>query len=336
MARTKQHPDLAEPPGEPRRRRGCLFRALVAGSVVVLVLVGLVAAVVLYTRTHQDLALPPSGAPIPTSPPRPAKASAAMVSVMTLKQGDTDRHVTILTPPDVAPGERLPLVILLHGHAGNAGSIVADGEWQPHIISDRFVLAAPEGISQSWNAGGCCRLATTLGVQDVAWLDAIVADLSARPTVDPSRVFMVGMSNGGMMTYRYLCGHADRLTAAVSVEGTDVAGCTPSRALPLLHIAGTADRVVPYDGGRSTAGAVLASGAFPAVEPSVANIADAAGCAATPTRSRAPGVETRTWSACRRGATVQLVTVDGLQHEWPKGSPYDATSEILRFLGIGT
>ncbi len=337
MARRSQAaPDPGEAFGEPRRRRGCLFWSFVVGGVAVLAVVGLFAAVVLYARSHQDLALPPDGGPLPTSVPRPTQGSAVIYSDLPLKQGDSQRHTAVFSPPDLAPGERVPLVILLHGHAATSGTIVSDGNWKPRILEDRFILAAPEGLSQSWNAGGCCRLATTLGVQDVPWLDAVVADLSARPNVDPSRVYMVGMSNGGMMTYRYLCRHADRITAAVSVMGTNMSGCTPDRSLPILHIAGTADRVVPYKGGRSTAGAILASGPFPPVEESVEAIAAAAGCGPEPGKVEESGVITRTWSGCRRGAIVQLDTVVDLQHIWPRGSTYDATTHILQFLGIGT
>jgi len=321
--------------GEPRRRHGCLFWSAVVGGVVALAVVGLVTAAVLYSRSHQDLALPPGGGPIPTSPPQAVDGTAVEYSDFFLPQGDTQRRVGVLTPPDIAPGERLPLVFLLHGHGSTPTALLHDGDWIPRVIEDRFVLAVPEGVSQSWNAGGCCRLATTLAVQDVAWLDAVVADLSARPTVDPARVFMVGMSNGGMMTYRYLCRHAERIAAAVSVEGTNMSGCTPDRAIPLFHIAGTADRVVPYDGGRSTAGVVLASGPFPKVEPSMAALAAAAGCAPEPGVVDERGVVTRTWSGCRRGATIRLDTIAGLQHAWPQGAPYDATDEVLAFLGLG-
>jgi polyhydroxybutyrate depolymerase len=137
-----------------------------------------------------------------------------------------------------------------------------------------------------------------------------------------------------MMTYRYLCRHADRIAAAVSIEGTNVSGCTPSRSIPLLHVAGTADRIVPYAGGRSTAGAVLASEPFPPVERSVAEVARAEGCGREPQVVPGDGVVTRTWSGCRRGARVELATVEDLQHQWPRGEPYDGTAEVLRFLGL--
>jgi hypothetical protein len=94
------------------------------------------------------------------------------LSDLALKQGDTTRHVAIVSPPDIAAAERLPLVVLLHGHSESSGLVVNQGDWKTHVIADRFIVAAPEGISQSWNAGGCCRLATTLSIRDVEFLDA--------------------------------------------------------------------------------------------------------------------------------------------------------------------
>jgi polyhydroxybutyrate depolymerase len=257
------------------------------------------------------------------------------VTDLSIKQGDTQRHVAIVTPPAIGPGERLPLVVLLHGHNGNADAVVTQGGWKEQVIAHRFIVAAPDGISQSWNAGGCCRLATLLGIEDVPFLDAVIADLARRPTVDPARIYLAGVSNGGMMAYRYLCDHADRIAAAASIEGTNVSGCTPNRALPILHVAGTADRVVPYRGGRSTIGTLLGPGTFPPVPSSMARLAAADGCDRTSTTADVgAGVRTRRWTGCRDGATVQLDTVDGLGHDYPKGAPFDATDAILEFFGL--
>lgn len=321
--------------GAPRRRRGCLFWGLVVGLLLVLGVGGVVVAVIVYNRTHQELVLPPDGRPIPTSPPVTRPGSPVGVSSLDLTQGANRRHAVLLSPPDIAPGERLPLVILLHGHSGNSGVVVSEGGWKQAIIEHRFLVLAPEGVSQSWNAGGCCRMSTALGTDDVAYLDALVQDMAKRPQVDPARISMVGNSNGGMMTYRYLCRHADRIAAAVIVEGTNVAGCEPSAPLPLLHVAGTADRVVPYDGGSSGAGMLLGSEDFPPVVDSVTKVARAMGCAAAPTEDQPrTAVTTRTWTGCRDGATVQLDSIEGQQHAWPKGSPYAATDEALAFLGL--
>jgi polyhydroxybutyrate depolymerase len=147
---------------------------------------------------------------------------------------------------------------------------------------------------------------------------------------------MAGVSNGGMMTYRYLCEHGDRLAGAASVLGTNMSGCDPDVALPVLHVAARDDEIVPYDGGTSAASLVFASGAFPPVVSSIEQVAAAAGCGSEPARTDAGTVHTDVWSGCGNGAVVKLVTLDGARHVWPSGPPYDATSEILRFFGISS
>ena len=305
------------------------------GAIVVLVvLVGVVALAVWRTRSDQTLALPPDGAALPTTPPQRVDGRQAMYSETAVMQGSQRRAAAILTPPDLRPGERVPVVFLLHGRGVNAAQFASDSGWDPAVAEHRVMAVFVQGVSDSWNAGRCCRPATTLQIDDVALLDAFVTDVARRPDVDPSRIFMAGDSNGGMMTYRYLCSHADRLAGAASVVGTNMSGCEPNVALPVLHVAARDDQVVPYEGGRSTASLVFADGGFPSVVSSVQQLASAFGCGPESPRVDAGVVHTEVWSDCRGGARVQLVTIDGAQHAWPRGAPYDATSEVLGFFGL--
>ena len=158
--------------------------------------------------------------------------------------------------------------------------------------------------------------------------------VAARPDVDPARIFMTGFSNGGMMTYRFLCSAAaSRLAAAASVSGTDVAGCDPSRSLPFEHIHGTGDQVVPYRGGNSLAGLILGV-SFPSVTDSVAKFAAADGCHGSPANSSVGGVAYEDWSGCGNGSRVRLATLAGWGHDWPGGGSFSATDELLTFFGI--
>jgi polyhydroxybutyrate depolymerase len=308
----------------------------VAGVLGAGVLIVAIVVVVVVVRTRGDQSIAQPDGPLPTTPSVAVEGKRAHYSEMAVMQAGQRRAAAILTPPDAAPGERLPVVVLLHGRGISAGTFAADAGWDDAVADHRFIAVFPQGVSDSWNAGGCCRPATTLGMDDLALLDVFVADVAARPDVDPARIFMAGDSNGGMMTYRYLCEHADRLAGAASVTGTNVSGCEPNAARRFLHVAAGADEVVPYDGGSSPASLVFADGPFPAVPASVEAVAVAAGCAEPPASTDDGGVHTRTWDACRGGAVVELVTIDGAEHTWPRGAPYDATTEVLRFFGLAT
>jgi polyhydroxybutyrate depolymerase len=319
----------------PTRRRRPWVRWVVLGVAVALVAtVAAVAFVIWRTRSDQELVLPADGSPLPTTPPAPVEGRRALYSEMAVMQGSQRRVASILTPPDVQPGERLPLVFLLHGRGIGVAAFAEAAPWDTAVADDRFIAAFVQGVSDAWNAGDCCRPATTFGIDDLALLDAFVVDMSKRPDVDPARVFMAGQSNGGMMTYRYLCEHGDRLAGAASVLGTNMSGCDPNVALPVLHVAARDDEVVPYDGGRTGPSLLFASGSFPPVVESLEEVASTAGCGPEPARTDAASVHTDVWSGCRDGAVVELVTLDGARHVWPRGAPYDATDEILRFFGI--
>ncbi|MDV7396997.1 hypothetical protein RZS08_36700, partial [Arthrospira platensis SPKY1] len=73
--------------------------------------------------------------------------------------------------------------------------------------------------------------------------------------IDLNRVYATGFSNGGFMSYRLACEASDRIAAIAPVAGTmPIAianNCQPTRSVPILHIHGTADFIVPYAGNSS-------------------------------------------------------------------------------------
>lgn len=145
---------------------------------------------------------------------------------------------------------------------------------------------------------------------------------------------MVGFSNGGMMMYRFLCTHADMLAGGASVAGTSVAHCMPSASIPLIHVAGTADAVVPYGGGYSQSLLAFGAGQVPRVVDSIHDLVVNDGCAPTPVTTNEGIVRVDRWDGCGDGAAHELVTLQGVAHGWPTGDPFDTTTEILHFLGL--
>jgi polyhydroxybutyrate depolymerase len=319
-----------------RRRRPWVWWLVGVVAGLVILAGGWVTLVVLHSRSTQAIALPPDGQPLVTAPPVTPRGLTARYSQTAIRQGDANRPIGLAWPSDATPGERFPAVIVVHGRQGSGPQELAIGGWDKAVTDRRFVAVFPQSEGGSWNAGGCCRPATTFGIGDVAYLEAIVADLTRRPEIDPSRIYMVGDSNGGMLTYAFLCQHAAQLAGAASVSGTNTSGCEPNVPIPVLHVAGTADQVVPYEGGTNVASVFLADGSFQPVPASVAAVAKAEGCGPDPAVTTDRTVKTDQWTRCRNGSRVQLVTLDGAPHAWPSGSPYDATSEVLRFFGFGS
>lgn len=246
---------------------------------------------------------------------------------------DAIRECRVLRPAS-SPATPMPLVLVLHGLGGDVASTIGAAGLREAVARDGFAAVVPQGVLGSWNAGRCCGLAQTSGADDVTYLRNVVDTVSRRLGTDPARVFAIGFSNGGMMAYRLLCDNQIHLAGIVSVMGTDVAGCRPAVAASVLHIAGTGDTTVPYDGGRSVAAAVLGV-EMPPVQGTLVALAGEFGCTRTAKTTReGRGVVRREWTGCRDGARVELVTLDGFGHKWPNGDPIDATSTALRFLGV--
>jgi polyhydroxybutyrate depolymerase len=103
--------------------------------------------------------------------------------------------------------------------------------------------------NRNWNTFG----PRGSGVDDVAFLSALIDSLALRYRLDPDRIYSTGMSNGGFMSYELACQLSNRIAAIGSVTGSMIASrlstCTPSRPVPVIEIHGTADNTVPYDGG---------------------------------------------------------------------------------------
>jgi polyhydroxybutyrate depolymerase len=286
------------------------------------------------TTSSTGTTLPGTGTSSPTTKPAPSSPAVTSACADVPQPPLPARGCILVSPPNVRPGERLPVVFVLHGFGGTAQVQRTVGHWDQSVVADRFIAAFPQGDFDSWNAGGCCALAKSTNINDVGYLQTLIDGLRQRPDVDPSKIFMVGESNGGMMTYRVLCQHADELAGAASSEGTSVAGCEPNAPIPLLHVHGKADTTVPYEGGQSLLSWALGV-TFSTVPYSVGLVAKAEGCSDTPATTTKGTVTTETWTGCGTGGPVQLVSIDGWGHVWPTGA-YDATTQMLKFFGLAS
>ena len=317
--------------------------------VAVLVVVGFVAAVVVYESGRDDhiedqvvadattttFASPPIPSGSGSSGERPTAADRTTCKGIVQSFPLPPRSCRITTPSDLDDGERVPAVILLHGFNTSSEDVAGHGDWREAAARDRFVLVLPEGQGRSWNAGACCGLAQKTGIDDVGYLRAVLDQVVASPHVDASKVFVVGESNGGMMAYTFGCADSTRVAGIASVEGTPVASCAPARPIPVMHVHGTADLTVPYEGGQSLIAWVLGT-QFRAVPTAFSGIAQAMGCQADPSSTETTGdVTTDDWTNCPDGVRARLDSVDGMGHQWPTGRAYNATDEILNFMGIG-
>lgn len=258
---------------------------------------------------------------------QPATSTAlAADSAGRLAVGGRERSYLLHLPPNYAQAAALPLVLVLHGGGGNASNAAMMSGMSARADRAGFIVAYPNGTGRrddrllTWNAGNCCGQALDQGVDDVGFIRMLIADLAGRYKVDSRRIYVTGMSNGGMMTYRVACELADVIAAAAPVAGAlNPPECRPGRPVPLIIFHGTADQHVLYEGGppRKTIDS------HPRVD---ASVADAVafwtannGCPAAPASEERDGVVRDTYAGCRDGAEVVLYSIQGGGHAWPGG-----------------
>jgi polyhydroxybutyrate depolymerase len=219
---------------------------------------------------------------------------------------------------------------VLHGHGGTGEQAARSTGFDAEAERGRFLVVYPDGIDRGWHDDDLERLPA---VDDVAFLRLLIADLSWRHAVDPARVYVAGMSNGGFMAERLACDLPGAIAAIGPVAASRRAACEPPRPVSVMHVHGLRDPLVRFGG--SSGGAI---GTYPSLSALTASWRATDGCDATPIVGGAGPVRRETSARCARGTAVVLVTIATAGHEWPGGTrartpaaTFDTTHELWRF-----
>ena len=168
--------------------------------------------------------------------------------IQTFEWQGTQRQYLIKIPE--SHSETMPILYFLHGLGDNITRL--DNEFHFQQVADEFQWAVviPQALSQSgatmWNAG---LMASS--IDDSGFLMALLDSLADQYPINLDSVFFTGFSMGGFMTHRMAIEHGDRITACAPVSGLithSMANQTAVAPVRMLHIHGTADPVVGYDG----------------------------------------------------------------------------------------
>ena len=180
-----------------------------------------------------------------------------------------ERHI----PPGYDGTTPLPVVFDFHGLGGTGAGWKGSTAWAQLADQHGFIAIWPDGIDNSWNAGRCCRGAFEQNIDDVGFVRAMLEALKADACIDEKRVYATGCSNGGAMSFKLACDAADVIAAVApvdfdcvtntinSVDEPSCGMCTPARPITEIQFRGTADSLVPYEGGIRPGGMTVHAGA---------------------------------------------------------------------------
>jgi len=168
------------------------------------------------------------------------------------------REFIIYIPQAYNGSKSVPLFINFHGFGGTMEDHLLWADMRPIADTENFILVYPQGLpidgpeSTHWNASfpGADNKSPS---DDQGFIRYLTEQVGLVYQIDANRIYAAGYSNGGFFSYFLGCFSSDIFAAVGSVSGTmlddSYQGCSPSHPMGMINLHGTADMVVPYDGG---------------------------------------------------------------------------------------
>ena len=240
-----------------------------------------------------------------------------------LRSGDRIRYYVLYVPDSYQAQTPTPLVVSLHGFFEWPRHLQRMSGWSEHAEEHGFIVVYPRGTGSPlrWNTRASDDDPAAMQ-RDVELIADLIEALTAEHNIDRGRVYVNGLSNGAGMAHVVACELADRIAAIGGVAGAypyPWDDCRPTRPVPVIAFHGTADPIVPYEGGATGRGGATR---FASVASWARAWAARNGCAATPRKlARVGQVSAARYTDCDDAAEVDLHTVDEGGHTWPGGRP---------------
>ena len=257
------------------------------------------------------------------------------------KHDNLKRTFNIHIPSFYNKSVQVPLVIALHGRGSNGWSMIVLTHKGLNKLADKdgFIIVYPDGIELNWNDGRMDEEANDRAhrenIDDIGFISALIDTMIKDYNINPKQVYVTGISNGAIMSYRLACELSHKITAIAPVDGNIpvmlYSQCSPTRPVSVLAINNTDDPLVPFEGGdiygrirRINLGKVLS------VNESIGFWVNRNMCSITPVVTEEPDRDPRDGTRVTSkqyinnfdGTEVILYAVDGGGHTWPGGFQY--------------
>jgi len=254
-------------------------------------------------------------------------------SLQTILINNLEREFIVHVPPQLDTYKRTPLVIVLHGGGGTAQGMVGLSGFDQIADQHKCIVVYPNALQRHWNDDRVLKDKTNY--DDVGFIATLIEKMIAEYNVDPKRVYVTGISNGGFFSERLTLELPDKIAASAIVA----AGLTTQlekldrlhKPTPILLILGTEDRLVPFNGGKI--GSLFGFGQRGFVLPAKETIkfwvnhnrcsCEMKNIKLTPRDPSDPTrIEETDYQPTGKGQEVCLYTVIGGGHTWPSGRQY--------------
>ena len=223
------------------------------------------------------------------------------------------------------------LIITLQGGSADAGwRFPAQFEWEAIAERENMIIALPSGYTYGDNEGAWVLNTNAASMQDIKFFNQMISDISARHSVDMSRIYAVGYSLGSMFAYELACHMSDSFAAIASVAGTmpvAVKSCVQTRNVPILHVHGVEDPIIAY-GNRWEWKAWDSVGAMRDVPSLIDYWSDKYDCQSK-METVGEVLSHFAYSDCAQGVRVEHYRLERGTHDWPEKLLGQPTSETM-------
>ena len=241
--------------------------------------------------------------------------------VGTLTDQEQPRTYLLHTPKSYRPDRPMPIVIAFHGYGSQGKDLAASSGLNDLADQQGFLVVYPDALDRRWNLTEGTFGALFNRVDDVKFVAALIDHLTQIRAVNPRRIYAMGVSNGGFLVQRLACEPSNRIAAFASIvatlPGQLQANCKASRPVSMLMINGTADRKVPWEGGRPPK---VPYGWILSVPASIEFWRQHNQCSVKVIKQAVnERVDIDRYPTCQAQSEVELVTLKGIGHLFPRG-----------------
>jgi polyhydroxybutyrate depolymerase len=221
----------------------------------------------------------------------------------------------LLHVPGRLPAGRVPALIGLHGFSSTSEEFAGYTGLSAKADSAGFVAVYPQalGAPAQWQHPGLEMNNPAAQKSDRDFISEVVDWLAASPCIDAGRIFIVGHSNGGGMTYEVSCAVSGRVAGIGLVSAEYLHDpCSPAKPAPIVIVHAVDDPILPFAGGHIN-GDPTTPTQLP-VETVTAKLASIYGCDATPGKTKIDRGYQIDWSGC--AASIRFFRLDSGGHDW--------------------
>ena len=251
------------------------------------------------------------------SPSQPAAAGDAVSH--TIDVNGVSRTYLLYVPSGQS-GKHLPAFIMMHGSGSSDAGQERYSNFDAFAQAHGLVVMYPNGIDKHWNDGRVIGHESM--ADDIGFMKAMLAEVTAQGLIDPKRVYAAGISNGGFMAQHMACVMPDALAGIAVIAATLPvdAACPSPRPMPVIFFHGTADKFVPFNGGPiapqfGNRGSAISNAQAVAIWQK-RNGCGAAEKSQLPAKDDSMTVTVETYS-CPVGRGLENVIVQDGGHTWP-------------------